>query len=167
MRILQRFVTICILGWWLGGLTFYSVVVIGASQQVIGSRAKVGFITQKSTRSLNLIGAGALALMLWNGLASWRSCGIWTQRGLAAAWIIAAVAHGWLFLLHARLDGLLDFQARQVREGALFHRPHEIYLIATTIEWSAGLAYLLVALLAWRSEDRVNSVQTAGPPPAR
>jgi len=157
MRILRRFVTLCILGWWLGGLTFYTLIVIRAAHQVIGSHAKVGFITQKSTLSLNLIGAGALALMLWNGLASWRASGLWTRRGLATTWIIAAAAHGWAFLLHAQLDGLLDFQTRQVREGAPFHGPHEIYLIATAIEWAAGLAYLLVALLAWRQEDSVSS----------
>src|SRR5215831_10480453 len=109
MRIARRFLMLCALGWWLGGLTFYSLVVIRASHQIVGSHTKVGFITQKVTNGLNAIGAAALVLMLWNGAASWRGAGTWTRRGLAAAWIAAAAAHAWIYLLHARLDGMLDF----------------------------------------------------------
>jgi hypothetical protein len=156
MRILRRFVTLCALGWWLGGLTFYSLVVIRAAHQIVGSHAKVGFITQKATTALNLIGAGALALMLWNGLVSCRHSGPWIRKGLAASWIAAAAAHAWIFLLHARLDAMLDFQIRRVQEGASFRSPHETYLIATSIEWGASLIYLLVSLAAWRQEDSVS-----------
>src|SRR5204862_6015532 len=77
MRIFRRFAMLCALGWWLGGLTFYATVVIRAGHQVIGSHAKVGFITQKATAGLNWIGAAALALMVWNAAASWRAAGSW------------------------------------------------------------------------------------------
>jgi hypothetical protein len=157
MRVFRRFVTLCAMGWWLGGLTFYSLVVIRAAHQIVGSHAKVGFITQKATMALNVIGAGALILMLWNALASWRTSGSWIRKGLAASWIAAAAAHAWAFLLHARLDAMLDFQARQVQEGVSFRGPHETYLIATSIEWVASLVYLLAALAAWRREDSVSS----------
>ena len=50
---------------------------------------------------------------------------------------------------------MLDFKARQVQPGAPFFGLHEAYLIATAVEWSAGLAYLLLALAAWRQEDSV------------
>jgi hypothetical protein len=150
-------VTLGAMGWWLGGLTFYSLVVIRAAHQIVGSHAKVGFITQKATMALNLIGAGALLLMLWNAIASWRGSGSWIRKGLAASWVVAAAAHAWVFLLHARLDAMLDFQARQVQEGLSFRGPHEAYLIATSIEWGASLAYLLAALLAWGQEDSVSS----------
>jgi hypothetical protein len=160
MRVFRRFVTLCAMGWWLGGLTFYSLVVIRAAHQIVGSHAKVGFITQKATMALNLIGAGALAAMLGSGLAAWRRSGPWIRRGLAASWISAAAAHAWVFLLHARLDAMLDFQIRRVQEGASFRGPHETYLIATSIEWAAGLVYLLAALAAWRQEDSVSSDRT-------
>jgi hypothetical protein len=163
MRIARRFLTLCALGWWLGGLTFYALVVIRAAHQIVGNHAKVGFVTQKVTMGLNAIGAAALVLMLWNGAGSWRSAGTWTRRGIAASWITAASAHAWVFLLHGRLDALLDFPARQVREGASFHGPHELYLIATAIEWGAGLVYLLVALLAWRQEDATSASPASGP----
>jgi len=160
MRIFRRFAMLCALGWWLGGLTFYATVVIRAGHQVIGSHAKVGFITEKATAGLNWIGVAALALMFWNAAASWRAAGSWPRRGLAASWIVAAAAHAGAFLLHARLNGLLDFQARQVREGVSFHGPHELYLVATAVEWGAGLLYLLAALAAWRREDAVSPDRT-------
>ena len=164
MRIARRFLMLCALGLWLGGLTFYSLVVIRASHRIVGDHTKVGFVTQKVTLRLNAIGVGALAFMLWNGAASWRPAGAWTRRGLAAAWIMAALAHAWIFLLHARLDAILDFQAQRVREGAPFHALHAQYETATALEWGAGLVYLLVALLAWRREDGATSASPASGP---
>jgi len=163
MRIARRFLMLCALGWWLGGLTFYSLVVIRASHQIVGNHTKVGFITQKATAGLNAIGVGALALMLWNGAASCRGVGPWTRRGLAATWLAAVAAHAWLYVLHARLDAMLDFQVRQVQAGARFHGPHELYLIATSIEWFASLGYLLVALVAWRQEDATSASPASAP----
>lgn len=163
MRILRRFLMLCGMGWWLGGLTFYSLVVIRASHQIVGSHAKVGFITQKATTGLNLIGVGALAFMLWNVAASWRTSKPWVRRGLAIAWITAAAAHAWIHLLHGRLDAMLDFQARRVHEGAVFHGPHELYLIATALEWTAGLVYLFAALLGWRQEDATSASPGSAP----
>ena len=163
MRIARRFLMLCAMGLWLGGLTFYSLVVIRAAHQIVGSHTKVGFITQKATLGLNTIGAGALALMLWNGAASWRGCRPWARRGLAAAWLTTAAAHAWIYALHGRLDMMLDLQARRVHEGASFHGPHELYLIATAIEWGAGLVYLLMALAGWRQEDATSASPASAP----
>jgi len=62
-----------------------------------------------------------------------------------------------------RLDAMLDFQVRQVQAGARFHGPHELYLIATSIEWFASLGYLLVALVAWRQEDATSASPASAP----
>jgi len=43
--VLRRFVVLCALGLWLGGLTFYALRVIRAAHQVVGSHLKVGFPT--------------------------------------------------------------------------------------------------------------------------
>lgn len=163
-RVLLRFVLLCAMGLWLGGLTFYALRVIRAAHQVVGNHTKVGFITQRATRDLNVIGAGALALMLVSGWASGRAAGMRTRALLAASWISAAAAHVGVFLIHARLDGMLDEQSRQVREGMAFHGPHETYLIATAVEWGAALVYLLAALMAWSREDSVSSDRTAALP---
>jgi len=98
--------------------------------------------------------------MLGNAALSWSRAGAWTRRSLAATWIVAAAAHVGVFILHARLESLLDLQSRQIREGVSFHGPHETYLIATSIEWVAGLAHLLVCLGAWRREDSVTPDRT-------
>jgi hypothetical protein len=156
-RLLLRFVLLCAMGLWLGGLTFYTLRVIRAAHQVVGNHTKVGFITQQATRDLNLIGAGALLLMFGSGWVSGRAAGMRTRAVLAASWITAAAAHVGVFLIHARLDGMLDGQSRQVREGVAFHGPHETYLIATAVEWGAALVYLLAALAAWTREDSVSS----------
>jgi hypothetical protein len=163
MRIARRFFMLCAMGWWLGGLTFYSLVVIRASHQVVGNHTKVGFITQKATLGLNAIGLGALGFMLWNAAASWRRSEPSIRLALAVAWIATAAAHAWLYLLHGRLDAMLDFQARQVQAGASFRGAHELYLIATTIEWVAGMVYLLAALLGWRQEDATSASPASAP----
>src|SRR5437763_6871836 len=125
MRLLRRFLLLCALGWWLGGLTLYATTVVRNAHRVIGSHARVGFVTRSVTSELNGIGVAALALMLWNGAVSWRSSRGWPRRGLAASWIVAAAAHAALFALHARLDAMLDVEARQVRGGRPFHGLHE------------------------------------------
>jgi hypothetical protein len=153
MRVLRRFALLCLMGWWLGGLTLYSTAVLRNAHRVIGNHTRVGFVTQAVTTELQWIGAGALALMLWNAAAAWKSGGSWSRRGLAASWIVAGTAHLALFVLHARLDGMLDVQARQIREGADFHGPHELYELFVAVEWIAGMLYLLSALLAWKKED--------------
>lgn len=160
MRVLRRFAMLCMLGWWLGGMTFYTLTVIRAARQVTGSHARVGFITQKATLALNLIGAGALAMMLVDAACTWRPARKAARIGLAGTWLVTALAHAWTFLLHARLDGMLDLAAMHVPDRPAFHGVHERYLIATTIEWFAGLGFLLCALFAWRDADAVRPDRT-------
>jgi len=157
--LLRRFVVLCAVGLWLGGLTFYTLRVIPAAHQVVGSHTRVGFITRRATTDLNLIGAAALVLLLGNGLLSWRRAGPWTRGLGAASWAVSAAGLVWLFLLHAQLEAMLDIPARQVREGMAFHGPHETYLVATAIVWSAGLVQTVVCLAAWRREDALSSGQ--------
>ena len=157
MRILRRFAMLAIMGWWLGGLTLYTTAVLRYAHRVIGSHTRVGFVTQAVTGELQWIGAAALALMLWDGLVSWRPSGRGLRWALAASWGVAALAHAGLFILHLRLDAMLDFQARQVRDGMPFHGPHEAYEALVGIEWGAAMVYLLSALAAWRRMDSTGS----------
>jgi hypothetical protein len=159
VTVLRRFIVLCAAGLWLGGLTFYTTRVIRAAHQVIVSHAKVGFVTRQVTADLNAIGVGALFLLLGNVFLSWRPAGRWNRVALAASWIVAAASLAWLYLLHARLDTLLDVPAQQVREGVAFHGPHETYLIATALEWGAGLVHVVACLTAWRREDTLRPDQ--------
>ena len=132
-------------------------MVIRNAHQIHHSHFKVGLVTQKVTTELNVIGAAALILMLWNTVASWRPSGPWVRRGLAASLVVAIAAHGAVYLIHGFLDGLLSPPSPGMSESATFHRPHEAYLVATAVEWTAGLVYLLAALMAWRQEDSAAS----------
>jgi hypothetical protein len=157
MRILRRFLMLAFMGWWLGGLTLYTTAVLRYAHRVIANHTRVGFVTQAVTIELQWIGAAALALMLWDGLASWGPSGRRLRWARAASWGVAALAHVGLFILHLQLDAMLDFQARQVRDGMPFHGPHEAYEALVGIEWGAGLVYLLAALAAWRQMDSAGS----------
>lgn len=159
MAPLRRFLVICALGLWLGGLTLYSLVVVRNAHLVFTSHYKVGLVTQRVTEELNLIGAGALVLMLFNAIASWDAATRRLRAGLAASLGVALLAHSAVFLLHRFMDGMLQGGGLGISDTPTFHRPHEHYLIATAFEWGAGLSYLLFAILAWRREDAVPSGQ--------
>lgn len=163
-RLLFRFVLLCVMGLWIGGLTFYTTRVIKAAHQVVGNHTRVGFVTQRVTADLNLIGAGALVLMAVNGWIAGRAVGKKLRILLGLSWFWAAAGHVAVFVIHARLDGMLDMASREVREGSSFHGPHETYLIATAVEWGAALVYLLAALAAWSRQDALSSDRRPVPP---
>ena len=68
--VVRRFVALLAFAAWLGGFTFYAAVVVPAGTEVLGGAVAQGFITQAVTLHLNLLGVGALAALLWNGLAT-------------------------------------------------------------------------------------------------
>lgn len=136
---LRRFVTFLALGLWLGGLTFYSALVVPAGTEVIG-RTEQGFVTRLVTLKLNWIGVGVLVVLLWNVVTSRRPM-------LFATWLMLAAVQIFLMVHHARLDALLDIESHEVLDSAAFYASHRIYLIATTVQWLAGMwhAWLLAA----------------------
>jgi hypothetical protein len=56
-----------------GSLNTCSTVVIHTGHRVLGGLLEVAFVTQRVTSWLNLIGAVALLILLWNVIAPW--CG--------------------------------------------------------------------------------------------
>ena len=67
---LRRFLVIAAIAFWLGGFTFYSGVAIPMGVEVLGGHRTVGFITERVTNWLNVSGAIALAILLWDMLAA-------------------------------------------------------------------------------------------------
>ena len=149
----RRALVVAALGLWLGGLTLYALVAIPAAHEVLGSHTKVGFITQKVTRGINLIACLALAVLLANAIADWSRGKRLLRLGETGSWVLMALSQAALFVVHGRLDALLDPVARQVIDPARFYRTHEVYLIVTGVQWHAGLVYLACALVAWRRAD--------------
>ena len=138
----RRFLFITAVAFWLGGFTFYGSVVIPSGMKVLGGHVKQGFITQQVTGWLNISGAVALPILLWNTLAIWSTRGKWARWTLTATWIVMAMVQVELFLLHPALDRLLDPQAREVLDYDRFDMLHRIYLVSSTAQWAAGLLHV-------------------------
>jgi hypothetical protein len=154
LRLLRRCLAVSALGLWLGGLTFYSLVVIRNAHRELGNHTRVGFITRRVTAELNLIAAGALAVLLVSLRSDWKTSGRGLRAVLGGSWVAAAAAQVALFVMHPRLEGMLDVGSRTVSaEGPAFYRAHEAYLIVTAVQWAAGLVFLGASLAAWRAAD--------------
>lgn len=138
----RRFLFVSGVAFWLGGFTFYGSVVIPTGIKVLHGHVMQGFITQQVTEWLNVSGAVALPILLWNMLAIWSVRGRWARWTLVATWAVMAAVQVELFLLHPALDRLLDPQAREVLDYDRFDMLHRMYLTSSTIQWAAGMLHV-------------------------
>jgi len=155
----RRVVVVFALCLWFGGFTFYSLVVIHMGHRVFESLLEVGFLTQAVTRWLNLIGVGALCLMLWNVFAGWSKQSRFIRGALLSTWLLAAGIEVALFVLHPRLDALLDTEARKLISRDEFIGLHLLYVNLSTTQWVATIVYVCASVWAWRRMDRVLEVE--------
>src|SRR5947209_1588383 len=107
-RLVQRFIVVLALGFWLGGFTFYAGVVIHVGHRVFHGQREVGFLTQQVTNWLNLSGGIALAILLWNALTSGRRLQRWLRTAIWLTWLAMVALQIFLFQLHPQLDAMLD-----------------------------------------------------------
>ena len=66
---LRRYLVLLALSFWQGGFTFYAAVVVPVGQEVFG-HLRQGFITRQVTVYLNLAGAVALLVLVWDLVAA-------------------------------------------------------------------------------------------------
>ena len=146
---LHRFVSLAALAFWMGGFTFYALVVIPTGNWLLGSIGQ-GLVTQQVTNWMNLSGGLALAILL---PAARRS------RWLTASWLVMAVTLLAQFGLHSRLDALIDRSLPAVIDDSQFYRWHQAYLVAVTMQWSGAIAHLwcLTAELCGPCESKNSS----------
>jgi hypothetical protein len=144
---IRRFLVASALGLWLGGFTFYSAVVIHVGTDVLGDHRQVGFITQRVSNCLNLIGAIALVLMLWNMAAMWATAARWKRAALGATWVFMTVSLAALVVLHRSLDGVLDAGSQEITSYDEFLWLHRAYLAVSTAQWGAGLLHVYCLVL--------------------
>ena len=159
---LCRILAIAVFSLWWGGFTFYSLVVIPIGQEVLRSHVKVGFITEKVTHQLNVIGLFTLSALLWNLLSAWRTSRPPLRLGLAGTWLVLAALLGVLFVLHPQLQRLLDHPAREVVDEPRFYGLHRVYHIVTTVQWLAALVHVFLALSEWRRRDSGEGTRATG-----
>ena len=131
---LWRYAITLALALWLGGLTFYSLIVVPIGADILGSTGQ-GFITQRVTNWLNLIAAVSLVLLLVN---------VAKQRGkmLTTSWLVLAISQAALFAMHPWLDAMLDASTESIAEPALFYWRHGIYLDVTAVQWVTLFVHL-------------------------
>ena len=154
MTILGRTLEVLAGAFWLGGLTFYSGVVIETAHQVLRSHRRVGFITQQVTGWINVAGVVALAIFLWQTAAAWRRLGPGRLRKvLLATWLTLAALQAVLLAIHPAMDRRLVAETRDVLDQSTFYGLHRLYLILTTMELGGGLVYLVSVLVVWKVLD--------------
>lgn len=151
--LLRRFLVLVALLFWQGGFTFYAAVVVPVGQAELGSHLEQGFITRRVTNYLNLSGAVALIVLAWEVTASQdrsrsRRWARWITWSGMAGTLVA------LIWLHQRLDELVNLDMHELTDPRAFRTRHRWYLWLSTVQWAFGLCFTILALQAWRSEDR-------------
>ena len=148
---LRRFVVIGAIASWIGGFTFYTGVVVHVGAAALNSHRRQGFVTEHVTNWLNLSGAIALVVLLWELLAA-RSAGKWAKRAMIFSWVTMVALQATLFVVHAMMDRLLDPQAREILDESKFSTLHDVYVWVSTIQWCTALLFLFAMLWAWDSD---------------
>ena len=138
---IRRMLATMLLALWWGGFTFYAARVVFIGHEVLRSKVRQGFITERVTTELNWLGLVMLGVIGWELLAS----APFSRRRVAwIAWTVTLLATLALFILHTKLAAMLDFTARQVTDDNIFYYWHRIYLCAATVQWLAGGALVLM-----------------------
>ncbi|MDB6067087.1 MAG: hypothetical protein JWR26_3295 [Pedosphaera sp.] len=151
---IRRYTVLLAFALWMGGFTFYALIVIPTGAKVLGGEREVGFITQQVTNWLNALGVLTLLILAWNMFAEGNGV---ARRWLALAWTGMTVSQVGLFLLHPVIDRMLDRANLKIHDLGHFYYWHRAYLLTVTVQWLAALLYLWVALLIWREADRQKS----------
>ena len=141
MNTFHRFLTFVVFAFWMGGFTFYALVVIPTAHDVLGTHREVGFITRQVTHWLNLGSLLALALLTWNffveraahSIRCWRLAGI--TLGIMFATQIA------LFAEHPILDRMLDGGTQGISSHGQFYSWHRVYLLTAAVQWLAAIIH--------------------------
>ncbi|HVR83680.1 MAG TPA: hypothetical protein VMU54_05165 [Planctomycetota bacterium] len=152
-RLAGRFLSICALGLWLAGFTVYTAFVIPIGHRQVSS-GRFGFVTGEVTSVLNVLAAVAAGMLLFNLVAERAAAGRRLRWALVGTWILIVASLVVLVVLHSKIDGLLDYKAREISNQERFQLLHERYELVATVQWAAGLAHLWCALASWRNIDR-------------
>jgi hypothetical protein len=161
--LIRSYIFILIMGGWMGGFTFYALIVIPTAQNVLGGERDVGFITQQVTNWLNLIGVAALLILLWVVAADWRDLSRRMRTLLAVTWATMVASQAGLFIMHPLMDSYLEVKGHKVHNYGEFDRMHDVYLVFATVQWIAAMLHIWLTLYGWRCQHKA-SVAAATPP---
>ena len=123
--IFRKIAFILLIIWW-GAFSFYAGIVIPVGMNVLGSHIKMGFITQEVSNYLNYFG---LPIFLFSSYI------FRTEKWFFRFGILLVFLQIILFVLHIKLDYLLDFQLFSIKFKSIFYPFHRIYLLISTLIW--------------------------------
>lgn len=127
----------CLLASWLGGLTFYSIVVIPLGTARWGS-VEQGMLTAAVTVRLNALATIAILVIMIDSLR--RRC----RRSILGA-LLLVVTQLLIYFLHVQLSGRIDDGTGEILqpEGQMsFYTVHRVYLLVTAAQWLLGVLFL-------------------------
>jgi hypothetical protein len=150
MLLTRRFLVVLALMFWVGGFMFYGAVVVPTMFEKLGEMPQRSLVTQGVTSWMNLAGTVALLVMFADTFSS--SAG--GQRWRWIAWVSMVVPHLALIWMHREMSTQMlapGFHRSDLRPFMSWHR---IYLIVSTIQWFAGMVFVVLSLRQWRREDQ-------------
>jgi hypothetical protein len=148
----RRFLVVVALMYWIGGFTFYAAVVVPVGTDVLGSAANQAAVTRQVAHTINLSGAVALCLFVWDIAATRR---VRVARWLAWAGMAACLVA--LMVLYPHLDRMFHGEDAYLDSRAAFRPWHRAYLWTISVQWGFAVLFTLLTLVAWRADDRVES----------
>jgi hypothetical protein len=152
LELARRFVVISAFGLWLGGFTVYTAFVIRLGHRRFPDR-QFGFLTGEVTSVLGVLAAVAAAVACINLAIEWKRLSGGLKWTTVAAVGVLLITLGASFMIHSKLDGLLDYKAQKIADQSVFQPWHERYELAASLQWAAGLFYLGCQLTGWRRAD--------------
>jgi hypothetical protein len=156
MTITRRFLVVLALMFWQGGFMFYGAVTVPVIREQLSGRPERGVITQHVTQWMNLFGTLALMAMFADVLASRPPV---LKRWRMVAWLGMALPHLAVVLLHRGMSRQMGSAAFLSSGIETFMAWHRAYLLLNTLQWLAGMCFLLLSLRAWRDQDHAASTQ--------
>lgn len=150
MTTLRRTIVLVALMFWLGGFMFYGAVVVPIIRVRLEGNPERSMITQRVTGWMNLAGTLAVLAMFVDAYASpvKRNWPRWI------AWVGMALPLPILVWLHSELSEQMADPLFYSREMTPFFRWHRGYLLLNTLQWLAGMFFVVFTIRAWRREDR-------------
>ena len=131
---------------------FYGAVVVPVVRERMrdaGMMPEAGRITQTVTQWMNLAGTLAVLVMfadLWVSPA-------YLKRWRWLAWLGMAVPQPVLVWLHNEMSTQMADPGFFRSDLGPFLTWHRIYLLLNTLQWAAGMAFVILSLRVWRAED--------------
>ncbi len=148
----RRFALFCALGLWLGGFAVYTGVVIRIGHRHFPDR-QFGFVTGEVTSILDALSAVAIVLAGVDVAFDWKRRPRGFRWGAAILGVALLLTLAGSVVTHSKLDALLDYPARRIRDRALFEPLHERYELFASLQWGFGMLFAGMMLAAWRKLD--------------